>query len=42
MLDLLDLAQVENKTFNINKTNFSLMNVIDGAFGVVSHLADLK
>jgi hypothetical protein len=39
MLDLLDLAQVENKTFHINNSNFSLITVIDGAFSVVSHLA---
>lgn len=28
MLDLLDLAQVENSTFKLNKDNFSLIQVI--------------
>ena len=28
MLDLLDLAQVENSTFKLNKENFSLIQVI--------------
>lgn len=42
MMDLLDLAQMENNTFKINKANFSLLNVIEDAFGVVQHFADQK
>lgn len=32
MMDLLDLAQMENNTFKINKANFALMDVIKDAF----------
>jgi hypothetical protein len=35
MMDLLDLAQVENNTFRINQTKFSLLSVIGDAFKVV-------
>lgn len=40
MMDLLDLAQLENNTFKINKEVFSLFNVIKNAFMVVQHIAD--
>lgn len=42
MLDLLDLAQVENSTFKLNKDNFSLIQVIQNSFEVVSHAASMK
>jgi signal transduction histidine kinase len=42
MMDLLDLAQLENNTFKINKEVFSLLNVIKNAFIAVQHIADLK
>jgi signal transduction histidine kinase len=42
MMDLLDLAQMENNTFRINNDNFSLLNVIEDAFRVVKHYADQK
>lgn len=42
MMDLLDLAQMENNTFNLNKDFFSFFEAIDQAFSVVSHLADQK
>ncbi len=42
MMDLLDLAQLENNTFKINKEVFSLFNVIKNAFMVVQHIADQK
>ena len=32
MLDLLDLAQVENSSFRVNKVEFSLPKVIEDAF----------
>jgi signal transduction histidine kinase len=42
MMDLLDLAQVESNTFKINKAQFSLLDVIDEAFVIVSHIASMK
>lgn len=39
MLDLLDLAQVDNNTFTLNKEYFSLPDVIGTAFGIVEHQA---
>ena len=40
MMDLLDLAQMENNTFKINQEYFSLTDVIDKACAVVGHIAD--
>ncbi len=40
MMDLLDLAQMENNTFKINKANFPLQDVIKDAFKVVQHIAN--
>ena len=42
MMDLLDLAQMENSTFKLNKTFFSMSDVAKCAFTVVSHVADSK
>lgn len=42
MMDLLDLAQMENNTFNLNKSYFSVVDVIDKAFSVVSHVAEKR
>ena len=42
MLDLLDLAQIENKTFRINNQFFDLFQVIKKSFAIVSHFSDLK
>lgn len=42
MMDLLDLAQMENNTFKINKAKFSMFDAIDEAFVVVSHIANTK
>lgn len=42
MMDLLDLAQLDNSTFKLNKKFFSLHDVIQNAFGVVGHIADRK
>jgi len=42
MLDLLDLAQVENSSFSVNKVEFSLPKVIEDAFQVVKHFASTK
>jgi signal transduction histidine kinase len=42
MLDLLDLAQMENSTFKLNKEYFSVHDVINSAFGVVNHIAEKK
>lgn len=41
-MDLLDLAQMENNTFKLNKCYFSITEVIERAFSVVSHVADKK
>ena len=42
MMDLLDLAQMENSTFKLNKDYFSIFDVIKRAFSLVSHVADKK
>jgi len=42
MCDLLDLAQMENNTFKLNKTYFSFPKLIEKAFSVVSHVAQKK
>lgn len=42
MMDLLDLAQLENSTFNLNKDFFSIFDVINRAFSLVSHVAEKK
>lgn len=42
MMDLLDFAQLENNTFKLNKAYFSIFDVFDKAFSVVSHLAERK
>lgn len=39
MMDLLDLAQMDNNTFKMNKTFFSIFDAIEQAFSVLSHLA---
>ena len=42
MMDLLDLAQMENSTFRLNKSFFNISKIIQKAFGVVRHVAELK
>jgi signal transduction histidine kinase len=42
MMDLLDLAQIENNTFKLNKAFFSLPEAIANAFQVVGHNAESK
>ena len=42
MMDLLDLAQVENNSFKVVCAPFSLLSVIEDAFLVVSHIAKEK
>ena len=42
MMDLLDLAQLENSTFKLNKEYFSMFNVIEKAFGLLTHVAKKK
>ena len=42
MLDLLDLAQIENNSFTINEEFFNLHEQIEKSFNVVKHLADRK
>lgn len=42
MCDLLDLAQMENNTFKLNKAFFSFPDLIKKAFSVVSHVAQKK
>lgn len=42
MMDLLDLAQMENSTFKLNKGYFSFFDVIQKAFGVLGHVAAKK
>ena len=39
MMDLLDLAQLENSTFKLNKEYFSMFDVIEKAFGLLAHVA---
>ena len=42
MLDLLDLAQMENSTFKLNKEFFSVPEIVKKAFGIVNHVAERK
>lgn len=42
MMDLLDLAQIENNTFKLNKGFFSLTDACKQAIAVVSHNAAKK
>lgn len=42
MMDLLDLAQMENSSFKLNKEFFSIRNTISKVFGVVGHIANKK
>lgn len=42
MMDLLDLAQMENNTFKLNKDFFNIFDVINAAFNVVSHVSTKK
>jgi CheY-like chemotaxis protein len=42
MLDLLDLAQLENQTFKINFCDINLFEVVSQAFAIVQHYASLK
>lgn len=42
MMDLLDLAQMENSTFKLNKDFFSIFDVINRAFSLVGHVAEKK
>ncbi len=41
-MDLLDLAQMENNTFKLNKDFFSIFDVIDNAFKILSHVSQNK
>jgi signal transduction histidine kinase len=41
-MDLLDLAQMENSTFKLNKSFFNIREVIKKAFCVVGHAAELR
>ena len=42
MLDLLDLAQMENNTLKINEEFFNLHEIIDNAVNLVRYQADRK
>ena len=42
MLDLLDLAQMENQSFKINEEFFNLHEVIENSFRVIKHYAEKK
>ena len=42
MMDLLDLAQMENSTFNLNKEFFSIFDIINRATSLVGHVAEKK
>jgi len=42
MMDLLDLAQMENNTFKLNKEFFCLFDTIKQAFTVVQHISDKR
>lgn len=42
MLDLLDLAQIENRSLKINCEYFNLDKVIDQAFMIVGHVQSIK
>ena len=41
-MDLLDLAQMEQNTFKLNKDFFSIFDAIEQAFSVVKHIAERK
>ena len=41
-MDLLDLAQMEKNTFKLNQAYFSMFEVIEQAFKIVEHYADVK
>lgn len=41
-MDLLDLAQMENSTFKLNKSFVNISNIVQKAFNIVGHVADLK
>lgn len=40
MMDLLDLAQMEKNTFKLNKDFFSIFEVIQKAFMLLSHVSN--
>lgn len=42
LMDLLDLAQLENNQFSLNKEYFNLYEALDLAKETVSHLAEQK
>ena len=42
MLDLLDLAQIENQSVKINEEFLNLHEVIENSFRVIKHYADKK
>ena len=42
LMDLLDLAQMENNTFKLNKGFFSMAETVKKVFGVVAHVAEKK
>jgi len=42
MMDLLDLAQLENNSFKLNHQTFSLLDTINNALLVVAHAAYRK
>lgn len=42
MMDLLDLAQMENNTFKLNKAYFSVQDTIQKVFSVIEHVAEKK
>ena len=42
MMDLLDLAQIENNSFKLNQNFFSVFDSIDQAFLIVGHIANTK
>lgn len=39
MLDLLDLAQLENRSLKINNEYFDLEDTIEHAFAILSHIS---
>ena len=41
-MDVLDLAQIENNTFKLNKAFFSLTGAVEQAFSIVKHAAQRK
>jgi signal transduction histidine kinase len=42
MMDLLDLAQMDQNQFKLNKKFFSIYDVFNGAISIVSHYAEEK